>query len=167
MLRIAKWLQRLVIVMDDLIYDRTQNDVNRAIELNDKYNDETITAEEIIEWNNGLKGAYDYTDLNRVEQWCTYLSQQLNLYNYSVTITTKTDWIMYDFPTSSELKRIRENVAMLKNAFVSYTSVPDNMQKMTYQKANAIEKVLSEINTSINSMIASFNYSNDIFAGEV
>jgi len=154
--------------MDDLIYDRTQEDVDRAIELNDKYSRGTITAQELVEWDNGLKGTYNYTDINRIEQWSQYIAQQLYTYGYlNLNITVKTNWIMSEFPTSLEMKRIRDNVQKLKNAFISFTQVPSNLEKMTYQKANDLEKVINELNTLINNMIASFYYSNEVYSGEV
>jgi hypothetical protein len=139
--------------MDDLIFDRTQNDVNYA--LNNPSSSDF------------LKGSYNYTDLNRIEQWCEYISQELNMYSYSVDITTKTDWELTDFPTKTEMERIRSNAQKLKDAFISFTIVPENLEKMTYQKANDLEKVLDELNTLIKNMIANFYYSGEIFSGEV
>ena len=139
--------------MEELIYDRTQEDVTYAL------NNPSSSL--------FLKGAYNYTDLNRVEEWCQYIEQQLTLYSYPVSITTKTNWTMENFPSKVQLKRIRDNVEELKNAFISFTSVPDSLEKMTYQKANDLEKVLYELDTLINNMIASFYYSGEVFAGEV
>ena len=156
--------------MDELIYDRTQADVNRAIELNDKYNKGTITPSEILEWDNFLKGAYNYTDLNRIEQWCDYIAEQLNLYGYKVNITTNIelyDWDMEDFPTKETMKTIRDNVEKLKEAFIAFTYVPGNLEKMTYEKANNLEKVLHELDILINNMIANFYYSGETYSGEV
>ena len=138
---------------DDLIYDRTQEDVEYALS-----NPDSISF---------LKGSYNYTDLNRIEKWCEYLEEQLNKYSYSVSITTKTDWTIDDFPIKVQLERIRNNVESLKEAFVAFTTIPDNLEKMTYTKANAIEKVLSELDTLIDNMIMTFYYSGEIYAGEV
>lgn len=138
---------------ENLIYDRTQADVNYAL------NNPQSTL--------FLKGAYNHTDLNRIEAYSEYVAEQLNLYNYSVNITTKTNWTDEDFPTRTEMKRIRDNVEKLKNAFISFTSVPASLEKMTYQKANDLEKVLYELDTLINNMIASFYYSGEVYSGEV
>jgi len=138
--------------MDELIYDRTQSDVNYALSNPDSAN--------------FLKGAYNYIDLNRIEQWCGYVAQQLNLYDYTVSITVKTDWEMDDFPTKQQMKRIRDNVGKLKDAFYAFTSVPINLEKMTYTKANDIEKILYEINTLISNMVATFWHSDEIYSGE-
>lgn len=155
--------------MEPLIYDRIQEDVDRAIELNDKYNKGTITPIEILEWDNFLKGTYNYTDLNRIEEWTEYIAEQLILYGYNVDITTNiilVDWTMEDFPTKIAMRIIRNNVQKLKDAFIAFTNVPDSLEKMTYQKANDLEKVLHELDTLINNMIASFYYSGTFYSGE-
>lgn len=140
--------------MDELIYDRTQADVEYAL---------THPDSEFF-----LKGAYNYTDLNRIEEWTEYIAEQLNLYGYKVNILTKlVDWTMEDFPVKTAMKRIRDNVQALKNAFVSFTNVPENLERMTYQKANDLEKVLYELDALINNMIASFYFSGEIYGGEV
>lgn len=141
-------------VYEELIYDRTQADVDYV-----KNNPGSIEL---------LKGTYNYNDLNRIERVSKYLAGQLNTYNYSVQLTApKTDWIMEDFPIEVELERIRQNVQRLKDAFVTFTMVPANMEKVTYQKANDLERVLHELDVLINNMIQSFIFSNEVYSGEV
>ena len=138
--------------MDKLIFDRTQEDVTHALN-----NPSNATF---------LKGAYNYTDLNRIEEWCKYLSDLLTSYNYSVNVTVKTNWNVSDFPTSSELERIRNNVIKLKQAYFSFTQIPVNLEYMTWQKANDIEKILSEIDTIIKNMEQGFIYSGVAGSGQ-
>lgn len=152
--------------MKKLIFDRTQADVDRAIELNDKYNQGTLTPEEKIEWDNFLKGTYNYIDLNRIEEWCQYLANALTEYSYPVSITTKTDWTMEDdFPTQAQMNRIRGNIKALKDAYYSFTNLP-NANNMTYQKANQFEKILFEINLLFNNMRNRFIYSGVANSGQ-
>lgn len=139
--------------MDSLVYDRTQEDVEYAINNQDS--------------SSFLKGSYNYTDLNRVEEWCEYIAEQLNLYSYKVNITVKTDWTSADFPTKTQMERIRSNIDKLKNAFIAVTQIPANLEKMNYQKANAIEKILYEMDLFITNMVAIFYYSGEIYSGEV
>ena len=122
--------------MDNLIYDRTQLD--------------TI--------NLTSKGYYNYTDLNRIEQWCEYLSEILNNYNYFVNIVTKTNWTMLDLPKQSEMERIRVNINTLQKAYFSFTQIPENLEYMNWQKANDIEKILYEIDKIIKYMENNFVY---------
>ena len=110
-------------MMDKLIFDRAQLDIDNDTE----------------------KGNYNYTDLNRIESWCQYLANKLTSYSYKVNIVTKTDCNMTDFPTSSEMERIRNNVKTLKEVYFSFTQIPENLEYMTIEKANDIEKILYEI----------------------
>lgn len=139
--------------MDNLIYDRTQEDVLYA--LNNPSSE------------NFLKGAYNYTDLNRIENWCTYIADILNSYNYPVKVTVKTNWNMTDFPTKFDMERIRQNINRLQQAYFSFTQIPQNLEYMTWRKANDIEKILYEINTLLNNMISQFYYCGELFSGEV
>ena len=154
--------------MDNLIYDRTQADVNRAIELNSKYNAGTITAEELTEWDNFLKGAIDYQTLNRVGEWVEYLSNKLNSYAYLNMTSPKTDWVVSDFMTPSQAVTYLQNIRNLMNAIgVRITAeLPTSMNKLTFESANAIEKILHDIDTGITNMEASWKYVGEVISGE-
>lgn len=129
--------------MDDLIFDRTSSDVNNETD----------------------KGFYWYTDFNRIESWCQYLAEKLAPYGYVVSITTKTDWGESDIPQYTDISRIRSNILALKNILYSITSVP-NVQLMTWKKANALEKVLYEIDLFSSGMIEEYRYSGTFYSGE-
>lgn len=137
--------------MKKLIFDRTQEDVDYA--LNNPNSNEF------------LKGAYNYIDLNRIEEWCRYLADILTEYSYPVSIQTKTNWAMEDFPTQAQMNRIRGNIKALKDAYYSFTNLP-NAKNMTYQKANQFEKILFEINSLFNNMRNRFIYSGVANSGQ-
>ena len=130
--------------MENLIFDRTQNDLEQKTP----------------------KSYYNYTDLNRIETWCEYLANLLNSYSYPVSISIKKNWNMSDLPNTTDMERIRGNVDKIKTAFHAYTDAPENLNYMTIEKANAIEKILSEIDFLIKNMISCFRYSNTFNAGE-
>lgn len=130
--------------MEALIFNRTQNDIEQDTS----------------------KGYYNYTDLNRVEIWCEYLANLLTSYSYPVSITIKKDWAMTDLPNVNDMERIRSNVNAIKTAFHAYTNIPENLEYMTIEKANAIEKILNEIDFLSKNMISCFRYSNTFNAGE-
>lgn len=130
--------------MENLIFDRTQNDLEQ----------------------NTPKGYYNYTDLNRVEEWCEYLANLLTSYSYPVSISIKKDWTMSDLPNTDDMERIRKNVNAIKTAFHAYTEIPENLSYMTIEKANGIEKILSEIDFLTKNMISYFKYSNTFNSGE-
>lgn len=69
-------------IIDNLITDRSQSDVDalRALLARGKAK---WTAEELAEFNLARsKGAYNYTDLNRVTQAMDYINEQLVGYGY-------------------------------------------------------------------------------------
>lgn len=71
--------------LDELIYDRTQTDVTYAAELNRKLGrGEALTPQELADWNAGLKGAYNATDMNRVDAAVRELGGMLTAAGYPV-----------------------------------------------------------------------------------
>lgn len=67
-----------------LIIDRSQSDVETARELTTRVENGLATAEEIARWNLAAeKGAYNYTDLNRVTACMDYLNERLTGYGYA------------------------------------------------------------------------------------
>ena len=107
------------------------------------------------------KGAYNYSDLNRVERVVAELSDKLNL-----NLVTKTDWRMWDVPTVSDMERYLYNVSVVRHVCLNkdiLPTLPTSMRKLLYHDANNIEKIL----------LAGFEKSNaeyrtgDLFCGEV
>ena len=74
--------------MSALIFDRTQADADRAAYLIGKIQRrEMLTEAEQAEYNAGLRGCYNITDLNRVEAKVRELAETLRSYGYSVDYT--------------------------------------------------------------------------------
>lgn len=76
-------------MMTNLIYDRTLEDVAEVRRLLAKLDPETgdgLTAAEQAKWDAGLKGAYNFTDLNRVEAAVKTLAVALTSAGYPVEI---------------------------------------------------------------------------------
>lgn len=71
--------------LDELIYDRTQTDVTYAAELNRKLGrGEALTSQELVDWNAGLKGAYNAANMNRVDAAVRELGGMLTEAGYPV-----------------------------------------------------------------------------------
>ena len=144
----------------NLITNRTQADVDRVTELASK-GFANMTSVEQAEWLAGMKGAYNYTDLNRVETAVRYLAELLG-----VSVTVKTNWAVTDIPSQTDMARYLNNIRSLRkvNSALSTTpSVPDSMTNLTYKTANDIEQILLDIEGRINSWFRC----NEIFCGEV
>lgn len=70
-------------IIDELITDRTQSDVTHWQELHDK-GWAGMTDDEKAEWSTAaMKGAYNYTDLNRVTEAMDYLNGVFTGYGYA------------------------------------------------------------------------------------
>lgn len=86
------------------------------------------------------KGAYNYSDLNRVERAVAEISDLGGL-----GLITKTDWDMWDIPTESDMNRYLGNVAVIREALTDGVNVPEapsTMSNLTYSDANNIELIL-------------------------
>ena len=70
----------------NLIYDRTAEDVERALALAKKAESGTLTDAEKAEWLAGMKGSYNATDLNRVEAAVQTLAAELNAAGYAAAV---------------------------------------------------------------------------------
>lgn len=98
-------------------------------------------------------------DWNRIEQWTSYLAAQLRAYGYSVTVETRT-WTRADYPTRSEIDRIRRNVETLQTGFYSLPDwreiVYNNM--LNYDQANALEWDLQRLHDWLAAMVEAFHW---------
>ena len=134
---------------DNLIYDRTAADVSRVAELTRKMRSGTASDTERAEWLDGrMKGAWNASDLNRIERWTIYLTDFLAQQGYTAKVfVRRSNWTMEDFPTRSDIDRIRRNVDALQNCFLA---LPDWRAivyngTMDFAQANALEWDLGRI----------------------
>lgn len=107
---------------------------------------------------NATKGAYNYSDLNRVEIAVAEIAEDTGLH-----LVTKADWTMWDVPRSSDMERYLSNVKAIRNAFSTDVDLPNTMKELTYAVANNIEKVLYEGHEQLQDALCS----DELFCGEV
>ena len=153
-------------VIDNLVYNRTQADVSYAVSLAGKITEGKATDAELAEWVDGLIGAYNAHDMNRVENAVDYLQTYLNgvqaaLDDYrkermvaddaywhtpwdAISLVTKKNWVLEDIPIESDLARYLSNVDVVTNAIAIAKRLPENMEFLDYNGANEIERVLHE-----------------------
>ncbi|HJC21883.1 MAG TPA: hypothetical protein H9707_09025 [Candidatus Butyricicoccus avicola] len=129
--------------LDNLIFDRTQADVNRVKTLTQKLIAGTATGAEKSEWLAGMKGAYNASDLNRVGSAVEYLTDTLYSMGYNVPTVPKDDWTKTDIPTQTQMTRYIENIHTLRD-HLPYVApdAPESATGLDYQKANNIEEIL-------------------------
>ena len=195
-------------VLDTLITDRTAADVQRLRYLL-SLGWANMTAEEQSEYLNGgnaplydangqqlydsqgeplysndaggvQKGAYNYTDLNRVEEAVDYVAGELvqadtDLRAYAASLnvawdpafevpydpqdyslTVKTDWEVTDIPSATQMTRYIGNLILIRDAIqdASNAWIPDTMDGLDYELANNIEKMLIDVDTAVALLVA-------------
>ncbi|WP_417051034.1 hypothetical protein [Dysosmobacter welbionis] len=161
-------------VIDNLIFDRTQADVDRVFELKNKILTggglSALTSEEQTEYMAGMKGAYNYTDFNRIGEAISYLVERMKaLAIYDDSIIPKVDWAVGDWPTQSQISNLLTCLTKLRaklNLPANAPSVPGSMDYMTYQLANDIEQLLFMIDSRVTQTTAPFPYTGVRYCGQ-
>lgn len=113
-------------VIDTLIFDRTADDVA----------------------NRTKKGYYNADDLNRVRSAMEYVRDVFNDYGYSVVLSAQRVWAEGDIPTVAEMENYLNDLSVLRSVLSvlpDTPEAPDGINRLTYQKANDIEKILWDI----------------------
>lgn len=137
------------------IYDRTQSDIDYALS-------------QIKKGNNSLelKGCFNVTDINRIENNCRYIADRLNVLKYTNTITTKT-WDMYGVPNITEVARLINNVVLLIDAYYQSPDAPLLPSTLlTYEQVNSLEKNLYMIKHLIDEEENEFRFCGTFNCGE-
>lgn len=156
-------------VIDTLVFDRTLEDVQYVQQLN-TLKLSRMSTEQLTEYLSNLKGAYNASDLNRVESVVNYLIERLKITGNYLNLSTKTSWTTYEYLLFAEAERYLHNVDTIKSCFISPDNMPDvptDLDNLNFQEANDIEKILYMVDAIITNIPQAWLYSGDIFTGEV
>lgn len=167
--RIATRLDTIIYYGLHLTADRTQFDVDRVNNLAKK-GWANMTAEERADWEAGLKGAYNCTDLNRVQSAVRYLQDRFATIGYFVELSDPRTWTVQDTPTQTEMAEYLADVRAIRGIITLFNNtpqVPDTMVGFNYIKANNIEQILLDVDTLLTNMVSSFVYSGEFYGGEL
>ena len=157
--------------LDNLVFDRTQSDVERVKQLTAALVAGTATAAERAEFVAGLKGAYNSTDLNRVGAAVEYLRDRLSddAGTY-VNVSPKTDWTETDIPEQQQAAQYIADIQNIRAAFIlpeNTPPAPESLSNLTYSQANNIETILQNLDKTIESLKITLITSGEVFSGEV
>ena len=155
--------------MLNFITDRAAADVSRWKELHDK-GWEAMSAEEQSEWVGGMKGSYNYTDMNRVESAVKELEARFLEKGTKLSLITKTNWTRTGWPTKADMSRYFRNVAAIRAAVMvdlNTPAAPTTATLFDYKKANDIEKILAAVDNWLDRVDSCQMYSGDLYLGEV
>ena len=151
----------------NLIYDRTAEDVERALALAKKAEAGTLTDTEKTEWLTGMKGCYNAADMNRVSTAVQTLAAELNAAGYTVEILPQA-FAETDTIRLSQWKQYLANVQALRDAYYTLAEtgqLPGAEDRLEYIGANNIEKILADIDLLIGWMKSSYRRCGTFRAG--
>lgn len=166
-------------MMTNLVYDRTAEDVAEVRRLLAKLDPETgdgLTAAEQAKWDAGLKGAYNFTDLHRVESAVKTLAAALTSAGYPVEVTPvlkgnkaeDREWQEGDIVRRAQWRTYLDNVQRLRDAYYTLAEtgqLPKPEDKLGYVGANTIEKVLADIDLLLDGMKSIYRRAGTFTAG--
>ena len=134
-------------VLADLIFDRTSFDLI----------------------NGTAKGNYNADDLNRVAAAVNYISEMFAQYGYSVLEAVAADWKTNDLPRKSKIDEHHAKT-LAAIGLILYPGkpekIPETLDKLTIEGANAIERALYELIIAGNNIPDSWYFSGELYGGE-
>lgn len=153
-------------IIEHLICDRTEADVARLQELMER-GWGNLTADERAEWlAESHKGAYNYTDLNRVGAAVNYVAERLCEWGYPYHPNMRTNWSADDLIFAEDLREYLAAVDKLRCRLAVLADTPETPQRIsTVVEANAIEKIIQDVYLLLNNMIAALPYSGTVLCG--
>ena len=118
------------------IIDRTQEDVDRVKYLTKTILAGTNTQEEWTEFQSDLKGALNYSDLDRIEHNLTELANY-----FGITLVSMQREVI---PRVPYFVNLLTNVRLIRTSLYHRHDTPDTpaMPLSVYQKINDIEKII-------------------------
>ena len=135
-------------VLADLIFDRTSFDLI----------------------NGTAKGNYNADDLNRVAAAVNYVSEMFAQYGYNVPEAVTADWKTNDLPRKSKIDEHHAKT-LAAIGLILYPGKPDKipeaLDKLTIEGANAIERALYELIIAGNNIPDSWYFSGELYGGEI
>ncbi len=154
-----------------LITDRTPRDVEEVKALTEAIKAGTATEPQVRQYLEEInKGAYTYRDLNRVEDAVQYVATRLREFGYLKNTPTVRYWGVEDKPNANDFARYFTNVAMLRDAIAVWETTPEAPRSVVgfdTSKANALERILVDVDQILDLIFGAWFFSGDTYSGEV
>ena len=153
-------------MLENLIYDRTLANVNTIKNLKTiRYQDMTDAQKQ--EWVSNLKGCYTYEDLNRVEEATEYVGARLVDFGLTIELQPKKTWVANEVPSLVDIQRYLDNIKAIRavGPVMSTTPQAPSSPKIGYADANAIEKILYDVDLLISNVVLAYSYSGEMICG--
>lgn len=150
----------------NLILDRTRADVDE-IRLLVARGWDKLTVEEQTAWLNGnYKGAYNYTDLNRVGAAVNYVAELLCEWGYPYHPNMRCDWRADELFYAADLREYLAAVEGLRDRLAALATTPEVPGKLNHwQEANDLEQIIFDVHLLVQNMILGLPWANTIYSG--
>lgn len=153
--------------MTDLIYDRTEADVENAKRIRAEKIQQGFDPDE-MDVETLERGSLTINTLNRIEEKQEELKNLFEADFYFVDDITNKHWDYTDYFKQSDFDRILHNLDALVKAYLTYTSTPNiperNFRK--YQTINDAEKILFDLDLMISDVKSHYRECGEIECGE-
>ena len=140
------------------IFDRTQADVDFATQQIQRWRSDGSLE------TTDLKGCFNASDMNRIENNIQFLSENLSDLYYFSKVTTKT-WNKTDIPTVADIDRVIENTrTIVLSVCDDAPELPTTL--LTFVDVNTLEHTLYKVKMILDDMTASFMECDTFDCGE-
>jgi hypothetical protein len=149
-----------------VIFDRTQNDVDAAIQLIEdkvkKFKELTQDEVDVLE-----RGTITINTLNRIEQKQEELKNLFNNMGYGNTPITNKVWNENYIFNADEFRRIIDNTNVLRAAFFTFKDTP-NTPPISYhwKDTNSLEKILYDLDAMTKDVKSNYKECGNFESGE-
>lgn len=148
-----------------MIFDRTQNDVNTAVNIrkNKVQNFKSLTKEEVDSLE---RGTITINTLNRIEQKQSELKELLTDMYYFVEDFFNKTWDCTQIFDDDEFQRIIQNEEILRKSFMVFAETPATPPiSYHYKDINSLEKILYDLDRMISDVKSSYRICGDFECG--
>ena len=171
-------------IIDELITDRTQADVDEVYSLKRKFKtvDESSgyiliqhlqekdlvfdgTQAELNKYNAGLKGAINYSDLNRIGNAIRYIRDSAQAIGISISVVGKNDWASGQYVAPADAQQMFTDLQAIKTATGAQQSIPASFNGINYDGMNRIETMLLEAYTIVSAVISNYQMGGAVVSG--
>lgn len=144
-----------------MIYDRTEADVDEARRLLRK-GYINLTQAEKQKWDNGLKGCFNASDLNRILGAIKAVADEIG-----VEMSAVKTFADGDIPREADFSDMLQRLASISGLYI-YPSTPaiPSAPINTYDKINAVEKIIHDVDDVYVKVMANVTRAGELYAGE-
>lgn len=153
------------------IYDRTSDDITDAKNILTQITEmgfNSLSAEDVLKWNAGFRGAFTFQTANRIEGNIEYLNEVLSGLGYFLPVrNVKTNWNRNDIPNVGLDSKIIENTRSLIDGTYPVVGItlPTSLEFPDIDNVNAVENIHQILYDRIDKIKNGYRYCGVTYCG--